>query len=158
MSAIFISHSSRDGAAAQEVLDWLESQGHRSVFLDFDPEAGIPAGRDWEQELYRQIRVSRAVIVLCSKHSMASRWCFMEITHARALGKSVFPVRIDDTDIDGVLADNQVIDFRTDKEQAFARLGSGLLAAGIDPADAFDWDDSRPPYPGLLAFQESTLR
>ncbi len=93
MSAIFISHSSKDNEAADEIRNWLAEQGHRSVFLDFDPANGIPAGRDWEQELYRGIRACRAVIVLCSKHSMASRWCFMEITHARALGKHLFPSR-----------------------------------------------------------------
>ena len=64
MSAIFISHSSKDNEAADEICNWLAEQGHRSVFLDFDPADGIPAGRDWEQELYRGIRACRAVIVL----------------------------------------------------------------------------------------------
>lgn len=155
MSAIFISHSSKDGAIAADIKRRLEAQGHRSIFLDFDPEDGIPAGRDWEQELYHRIRASRAVIVLCSRHSMASRWCFMEITHARALGKHLFPVKIEDCDLDGVLTDRQVIDLTTDPEPAYERLWRGILAAGLDPADAFDWDGSRPPYPGLLAFQES---
>src|SRR5262249_49923054 len=27
-------------------------------------------------------------------------------------------------------------------------------ACGLDPRDVFDWDPKRPPYPGLLAFQE----
>ena len=62
MTAIFISHSSRDNDVALEIRDWLVEQGHRSLFLDFDPEVGIPLGRDWEQELYSRIRVSRAVI------------------------------------------------------------------------------------------------
>ncbi len=154
MSAIFISHSSRDDPVAGEIRDWLDGQGHRSVFLDFDPGDGIPAGRDWEQELYREIRACRAVIVLCSQHSMASRWCFMEITHARALGKHLFPVRIDDCDVDGVLADRQVIDLTGDRQEALVRLGRGILASGLDPVNAFDWDGSRSPYPGLLAFQE----
>ena len=82
MSGIFLSHSSGDNAAAAEVKEWLASQGHRSVFLDFDPEAGIPAGRSWEQELYQQLRACRAVIVLCSVQSMASRWCFAEVAIA----------------------------------------------------------------------------
>ena len=154
MSAIFISHSSHDNHVADEIRTWLAEQGHRSVFLDFDPAHGIPAGRDWEQELYRNIRACRAVIVLCSEHSMTSRWCFMEITHARALGKPLFPVKIDDCDVDGVLTDRQVVVFNGNREEALARLWNGILAAGIDPADAFDWDGSRSPYPGLLAFQE----
>lgn len=46
MSAIFISHSSKDDVIASELRNRLETQGHRSVFLDFDPDTGIPPGRD----------------------------------------------------------------------------------------------------------------
>jgi hypothetical protein len=35
MSAIFISHSSKDNAIASEVKARLVEQGHRSIFLDF---------------------------------------------------------------------------------------------------------------------------
>jgi hypothetical protein len=154
MSSVFISHSSRDHVVAENIASWLHSQGHASVFLDFDPANGIPAGRDWEQELYRNIRACRAVIVLCSEHSMASRWCFVEITHARALGKHTFPIRLDDSAIDGVLSDTQIVDFRNDRAAALERLRLGLLAAGLDPASGFDWSRDRSPYPGLFAFQE----
>ena len=94
MSAIFLSHSSKDNVVAAEIRQWLIAQGHRSVFLDFDPEDGIPTGRNWEQELYRHMRECRAVIVLRSANSMSSRWCFAEITQARALGKAVLPIVI----------------------------------------------------------------
>ncbi|MBT8367486.1 MAG: toll/interleukin-1 receptor domain-containing protein [Deltaproteobacteria bacterium] len=67
MSAIFISHSSRDDKVASEISNWLAELGHRSVFLDFDPVEGIPAGRSWEKELYARLRACRAVIVLCSE-------------------------------------------------------------------------------------------
>ena len=66
----------------------------------------------------------------------------------------LLPVRIDDCTVDGVLSSQQVIDLDSDWEAAFARLQRGLLAAGVDPTDMFDWDSSRAPYPGLLAFQE----
>ncbi len=45
MASFFISHSSRDNAAAARVRAWLEQRGFVSVFLDFDPETGIPPGR-----------------------------------------------------------------------------------------------------------------
>lgn len=154
MSAIFLSHSSRDNEIAVRVKAWLETQGHRSVFLDFDPERGIPAGRNWERELYQQLRACRAVIVLCSDSSMNSRWCFAEITHARSLGKHIFPLKVDSCQVDPVLTDLQVLDYTAGAEEALARLGRGLAAAGVDAADPHDWDGSRPPYPGLLAFQE----
>ena len=83
VSAIFISHSSADATVADELARRLEAEGHRSVFLDFDPERGIPAGRNWERELYDQLRSCQAMVVLCSKASMASKWCFAEVIHAR---------------------------------------------------------------------------
>jgi WD40 repeat protein len=132
----------------------LAREGHRGIFLDFDPEEGIPAGRDWEKTLYSELRSCRAVIILCSAHSMASPWCFAEITHARALGKAVFPLKISACEIHPLLRSVQVTDLTIDPEQGFARLWRGLKAAGLDPADSFDWDGSRPPYPGLLAFDE----
>jgi hypothetical protein len=64
MTAIFISHSSADHAAAKEMKAWLEAQGHTSLFLDFDPEAGIKGGSGWEQTLYQQLRQCQAVIAL----------------------------------------------------------------------------------------------
>ena len=155
MSAIFISHSSRDDAVAAELRDRLAEQGHKSVFLDFDPAIGIPAGRDWERELYRRLRACQAVIVLCSEHSMASRWCFVEIAHAKAFGKHIFPLKVAECAVDSSLTSRQVLDLTGGREDAYQRLWRGLEVAGLDPRNAFDWDGTRPPYPGLLAFQEA---
>jgi len=154
MSAIFISHSSKDRVIAGEVKARLTEEGHRSLFLDFDPADGIPAGRNWERELYAQLRACQAVIVLCSEHLLASHWCFAEITHARALGKHLFPLRIDDVAIPSLFTDLQIIDFTADRPEGYRRLSAGLRHAGMDPVDMFDWDERRPPYPGLLAFHE----
>ena len=154
MSAIFISHSSRDHAVASELQARLSEEGHRSIFLDFDPENGLAAGRDWERELYAKLRTCQAVIVLCSEHSRASQWCFAEITQARALGKPILPVSVDGCECPSVLRDLQVIELAVDRAGAYQRLFVGLKKAGLDPADLFDWDQQRPPYPGLLAFQQ----
>lgn len=154
MRRIFISHSSRDNGVAKSLKEYLQAHGHRSLFLDFDPADGIPAGRDWERELYQRIRSCQAMIVICSRDSMASRWCFMEITHARALGKPLLALKVDDCELDGVLADRQAVDLTKDGEKAYERLLHGLAAAGLDPAKTFTLDADRPPYPGLLAFQE----
>ena len=64
MTAIFISHSSADRVAAEDMKRWLEAQGHTSLFLDFDVESGIKAGADWEQTLYQKLRQCQAVIAL----------------------------------------------------------------------------------------------
>lgn len=162
MSQIFISHSSRDKAIAQEIGARLSSQGHRELFLDFDPEQGIPAGRDWEREIYRQLRACRAVLVLCSQHAMSSNWCFAEIAFAKSLGKDVFPIRVQPcwcgqnpcTCINQILTSQQIVDLTGERETAYQRIWRGLREAGLDPADMFEWDGERAPYPGLNAFQE----
>jgi formylglycine-generating enzyme required for sulfatase activity len=155
MSAIFISHSSKDNAAADVMRARLQGQAHRSVFLDFDPELGIPAGRHWEKELYTQLRGCRAVIVLCSEHSMTSQWCFAEIAYARALGKQLFPVKVAPCTITPLLADTEMIDLTADPDEAYLRLWSGLRIAGLDAASVFDWDGQRQPFPGLESFEEN---
>lgn len=151
MGNIFISHSSADNDYAQKVIDYLKQIGHQSVFLDFDPNYGIPAGRDWEKELYNKLRKCQVVIILYSQSFSSSQWCFAEITHAKALGKYIIPLKINDCKVNSILLGVQLIDGTTNKEEAFKRLASGLLAAGINKQG---WDNTRPPYPGLLAFEE----
>lgn len=152
MSGIFISHSSRDNSDAEEVATRLRRQGYQSLFLDFDPADGIPAGRNWEREIYTRLRACSGVVLLCSEHSMASDWCFAEITHARALGKHLFPVIISTCELRPILQDTQVTDLRVDRATGFQRLWRGMRSAGLDPSDTFDWDVDRPPYPGLTPF------
>lgn len=155
MTAIFISHSSTDAAAATRMKAWLEGQGHTSLFLDFDPATGIRAGASWEQTLYRELRKCQAVVALASPAWLASRWCFAEIVQARERGKPVFVVKVEPVDTSSVFPDIQHIDVVADPDQGLERLRIGLLDRGIDPLDAFDWNASRPPYPGLLAFEEA---
>jgi hypothetical protein len=71
LSAIFISHSSKDNALADRIATWLRDQGYRSLFLDCDPEVGIVGGRQWRTTLYQKLRLSRTVIALCSENFVA---------------------------------------------------------------------------------------
>jgi hypothetical protein len=49
------------------------------LFLDHDPESGIPAGVRWEQVLYVRLKDCRALIALCSPAWRQSQWCFAEL-------------------------------------------------------------------------------
>jgi WD40 repeat protein/energy-coupling factor transporter ATP-binding protein EcfA2 len=151
MASLFVSHSSRDRAAAASVAERLGREGFVALFLDFDPAQGIPAGRNWERELYARLRKTDAVIFLASAASTASRWCFAEVSLARSLGKPVFPLGLEPDVRLELLDDVQWVDL-AEGEPAFARLLAGLRLAGLDPADAFAWDPTRPPYPGLKPF------
>jgi hypothetical protein len=113
MTAIFISYSSADNAAAAEMKAWLEAQGHTSLFLDFDPEAGIKGGSGWEQTLYQQLRQCQAVIALLTPSWLASKWCFAELVQARERGKAIFPVKVQPCVAGGVFSETIVQDTGT---------------------------------------------
>src|SRR5688572_23673242 len=151
MASVFVSHSSRDRAVTERVVARLRTEGFAALFVDFDPEQGIPAGRSWERELYAQLRKTDAVIFLASEASVASRWCFAELSLARSLGRPVFPLRLQPGVGLPLLADVQWTDLG-DAEAGLTRLLAGLRSAGLDPADSFPWDPARSPYPGLVPF------
>src|SRR3954462_12605357 len=151
MASVFVSHSNRDRAATERVVERLRRAGYAAMFVDFDPEQGIPAGRNWERELYAQLRRSDAVIFLASEASVASSWCLLEVGLARSLGRPVFPLRLQPGAALPLLADVQWTDL-TDPEPGLTRLLAGLRSAGLDPADSFAWDPTRSPYPGLVSF------
>jgi TIR domain len=144
---LFISHSSADNQVVLDVCERLRSRGFGSMFVDFDPDDGIPAGRNWEDELYVQLRRAEAVVFLASRASVASKWCAVEVSLARSVGKPVFPVALGDSPKLPILADAQWIDFGLDGDAAIERLLRGLRLAGLDPADSFAWDSTRFSLP-----------
>lgn len=141
MSTIFISHSSKDNEIASQVKTRLREQGYR-VFFDFDPEHGIPAGSNWEKELYTHLRGCWAVVVLCSEHSMASHWCFAEFAYAR-FGKAIVPFKVASCTVTYLLRDTQIIALAANSEEGYLRLWSGLNKAGLDPSRVLDWNGQR---------------
>ena len=91
MASIFLSHSSQDNEAAGDFSRRLKEHGYDSLFLDFDPDSGIKAGATGSASCTATSSSPAPSIILCSPNSMASRWCFVEIAQAKALGKAIFP-------------------------------------------------------------------
>ena len=154
MARVFISHSSRDNEPAARIKAWLAEQGFETPFLDYDKHAGIPPGADWEKTLYREIERSEAIVIIQTPNWLDSKWCFAEFTQARALGKSIFPIIETPTGDTLISPDIQALDLRKDREGGLEQLSSELTRIALDAQGGFPWDASRPPYPGLLAFQE----
>src|SRR5271156_876036 len=154
MARIFISHSSRDEEAAAKMKAWLASQGFETAFLDFDKDGGIPPGNDWEKTLYREVEQSQAVIIIQTPDWLASKWCFAEFTQARALGKEIFPIIETPADGARIGPDIQALNRTRDREGGLESLARELVRIALDAQGGFRWDASRPPFPGLLAFQE----
>src|SRR5215469_1985958 len=120
---IFISHSSKDKAAALDVQRRLLGYGYdpSQLFLDSDAETGIPAGSEWEQVLYGRLKDCRTLIVLCSANWQESKWCFAELVFAKAMGKQIFPLLLQECDIDQVVTEHQVVFVHKEGEAAYAR-------------------------------------
>ena len=156
---IFISHSSKDKAAALDIQQRLLGYGYDAsqLFLDSDAETGIPAGSKWEQVLYARLKDCRALIVLCSANWQESRWCFAELVFAKAMGKEIFPVLLQECSIDQVAAEHQAVFVYKEGEAAYARLWDVLDSRHLGPRDDFGWppkDGDNCPFPGLPAFDE----
>ena len=156
MAAIFISHSSDDGAQALALKEMLTKIGFDNVFLDFDKHQGIPLGSNWERKLYYELERCHAVLLVLTKNWLASKWCFAEFAQARAMGKTVYVVLENPAGKpDEIAKDIQVCDLVTNREIGLRRLHDELENALLVAQAGFAFDErTRAPYPGLNAFEE----
>ncbi len=154
MAQIFISHSSKDNDAAARLLAWLRERGFDQVFLDFDKDAGIQPGADWERTLYEQLERCQAVIIILTKNWHASKWCFAEYFAARAQGKAIFPIVESPTGEMLVGSDLQAINFVSDRSDGLERLSASLSEIALESAAGFELPDNVSPFPGLNSFEE----
>ncbi|MET0923309.1 MAG: TIR domain-containing protein [Xanthobacteraceae bacterium] len=153
MARIFISHASVDGEPAQRMKAWLDGIGFDKSFLDFDDQAGISPGDDWERRLYSELERSQAVILILTKHWFASKWCFAEFAQARALGKAIFAIVESPAGEQFVSNDIQHLDLTSNREGGLERLARRLREVALDAQGGFDWQKGRAPYPGLMSFE-----
>jgi WD40 repeat protein len=153
MPAIFISHSNHDSSVSENIKKSFADLGYDQVFLDFDKQSGIVPGEQWEQTLYRQIRRCQAVVLVLTANWAKSKWCFVELTHARALDKIILPV-ICEPGAQNPVPDIQAIDAVKLGAEAFEILKARLHDITNDLARGFTLPRDRLPYPGILAFEQ----
>jgi formylglycine-generating enzyme required for sulfatase activity len=89
---IFISYSKQQPQPTHEVAAYLKSQGY-SVWWDTD----LTAGEIFRDVIDRELDAAKAVIVIWTKHSVASKWVLAEADHADRDGKLI-PLRTRDLD------------------------------------------------------------
>ena len=152
MAAIFISHSSRDDALAQGVRALLAKDGYEQVFLDFDKHTGLQAGENWERRLYEEIERCHAVVLILTPNWLDSKWCFVEFTQARALGKIIFPIVLSPLGDKRVAPEIQGVDLRDWDVDGQEYLRRRIREVTDEIARGFTWDRSRCPYPGINSF------
>src|ERR1700752_3583747 len=97
MARVFVSHSRHDTAEAVALKSWLEEVEPGlvgEIFLDVDPDTGMPAGVRWKEYLRRANERCEAVICLLSPRWDSSYECKTEYRTAEDKGKPIFPVRL----------------------------------------------------------------
>ncbi|HYP04493.1 MAG TPA: ATP-binding protein, partial [Cyanobium sp.] len=98
----------------------------------------------------------QALLILLSANWSASKWCDREFSQARSLGKPIFQViESADGDAGPPIAPNlQVLDLRQEREAGLEQLKKQLSEIALTAQGGFPWNGTRPPYPGLLTFEE----
>jgi hypothetical protein len=160
MARVFVSHSNLDHQAASRIKNWLQDQGFEAPFLDFDKHTGIAPGAEWEQVLYREIQRTQALLILRTKHWDDSKWCFVEFTQARALGKPVFEIVEEEAIANKgkIVPSLQRLDLSRSRDDGLASLKKELIQIAEKGQAGFTWpppgDTDRPPFPGLAVFEK----
>ena len=90
---IFISYNRQERAAARLFAESFEQEGF-NVWWD----AVLHSGETFDEVIEKQLRASKAVVVLWSPRSVASRWVRAEATQADRANKLV-PVKIEACDL-----------------------------------------------------------
>lgn len=150
---IFISHSSRNNIQAREVRDWLLEQGWGSsqIFLDTD---NLVTGDRWRVALNESSGECEAIIACLSDDWLHSPECLREFNFAESTGRPIFPIVVAPVSerMPRFITDLQITDLMARKDEGFAKLKAGLLAARVSP-EYFPWppkhDPYRLPYRGL---------
>jgi len=88
MSDVFISYARADAMTAEAIARAFEQEGIK-VWWD----AAIRAGESWDLSIETALKAAKAVIVLWSEHSVASRWVRAEATLADRR-RTLIPVQI----------------------------------------------------------------
>ena len=95
MKSVFISHSSKDTATADMVVDYLEREGI-SVWI---APRDIPAGSNYGASITKGIRECTILVLMFSKESNDSHAVFREVQIAFDEKKVIIPLRIEDVPV-----------------------------------------------------------
>jgi formylglycine-generating enzyme required for sulfatase activity len=116
---VFISYARPDEAVAEKVEAFLTAAGVR-VFRD---RSNIPPGANWDQTIAQALRECESMVLLLSSSSMPYRKeVYDEWFPFDQKGKMIYPLYIEDCELDRRFDSRNYIDARTDLHAAFEQL------------------------------------
>lgn len=95
---VFISYSSKDSNIASHLVNLIEAKGVKCWFAERDIPAGTP---NWEQAITDAIHSAKVFVVIISKNSVSSTQIPREIRLAVNFCEAIYPVRIDNVELQG---------------------------------------------------------
>lgn len=96
---MFVSYSRADTERVTPLRDELQRMGYR-VFFDVQ---SIDPGSQWKKKLRGSIRASRALLLCWSEQTRGSEYVTFEYSQAEALGRPIFPWRLDQTPLPAMM-------------------------------------------------------
>ncbi|WP_020587546.1 toll/interleukin-1 receptor domain-containing protein [Desulfobacter curvatus] len=136
MKFVFVSHHTEDFEAAERITnEQLSHLSNRCRF--FMAEHHLKPGAKWVRDIKENLRRADAFVVLCSKKSLARDWVRYEIGAAWALGKPIYPVRLEEEpkEFSEPLSGYQIYDARRkDSTLQSKAVLNFLKELGDDPA------------------------
>lgn len=129
---VFISHSSRDAARAEEVCRLLEQAGHTCFIAPRD----IPSGKEYAQEIMLGIERSQAVLLMLSANSNSSPHVLREIEHAVSRSLPIVVYKMEEVELNKsmeyFLMTHQWMNQKSDKDYgAIVKCIDSLQSDGV---------------------------
>ncbi len=93
---VFVSYAREDAAHAKTLIHALQTGGH-ACWID---TTTLKGGTEWLSAISEGINNSYAVVALCSKAAMDSRWVQDELLWARKKNKRIVPLLLEDVSDD----------------------------------------------------------
>ncbi len=141
-SAIFISYAREDYDTVIELRDEIYRRTGVQPWMDV---SGIAPGAKFSDVIARAIEDCGILVLAISRNSVVSRWARKEVGYAVDHGKKIYPVLIDDAQLQGGLAllvsDIERVDYRDEvqREGFFSELSDSCTD---DVKDDFDLKSS----------------
>ena len=129
----FVSHATADKKDVDRIVASLESQSIRCWVAPRDMRPGIEYGA----EIINGVKSSKTLIVLLSKVSVTSRHVRAEVERAVTLGRTVYPVRLEDVELgealEFFLSIRQRIDLFNDPTGRNLKILANAIASNAAP-------------------------
>lgn len=133
---IFISHSSKDKAIAEGILNYLRSLGYpdERLFLDSDSRSGLLPGLQWQPGLFKSLKDCACLIVVGTQNWENSRWCFAEALIAKNLDRKIVSLLIASETTPAIISEYQSIrNFSPEDDQKLTELVTSLKRLHLSP-------------------------